>query len=453
MPAPPVSKRLLYRCYRIISDVQYWIRRRFTNGGQFVFTGLVLAAMVGVDTTRTLAYQVFALLFCLLAFSIAFSLVWTAKFGAQRQLPRYGSVGVPLTYRVRLVNRTSKPQAGLFLLENLVDPRPTLREFIEQSEPGEAERSWLSRWLGVSRWRWLATQRHRGRFRERAVPVLPPRGEVEMAVEIVPLLRGPLRFTGLSLARPDPFNLLRAFSRVPLPQSLPVLPRRYPLPAFTLPGSMKYQHGGVALASTVGESEEFVSLRDYRPGDPVRHVHWRSWARMGKPIVKEYEDEFFVRHALVLDTFLARGDSEVFEEAISVAASFACTLQTQDSLLDLMFVGTEAYHFTSGRGLAHTDQILEILASVQVCRERPFHSLEHLVAEHVARVSGCICILLAWDGERQKLVRRLEAAEIPLLVMVLAEPGRAGDIAQTGYRPERFHVLETGRVEEGLARL
>jgi hypothetical protein len=71
----------------------------------------------------------------------------------------------------------------------------------------------------------------------------------------------------------------------------------------------------------------------------------------------------------------------------------------------------------------------------------------------VARVSGCLCILLSWDEQRQKLVRRLEAAEIPLLVMVLAESGRAGAIAQTGYRPGRFHVLEVGRVEEGLARL
>ena len=57
------------------------------------------------------------------------------------------------------------------------------------------------------------------------------------------------------------------------------------------------------MASSVGESEEFVSLRDYRRGDPMRHIHWKSWAKTGKPIVKEFQDEFFVRHALILDTF------------------------------------------------------------------------------------------------------------------------------------------------------
>jgi uncharacterized protein (DUF58 family) len=60
------------------------------------------------------------------------------------------------------------------------------------------------------------------------------------------------------------------------------------------------------MASNIGQSEEFVSLREYRRGDPPRHIHWRSWAKAGKPIVKEFEDEFFVRHALVLDTFTPR---------------------------------------------------------------------------------------------------------------------------------------------------
>src|SRR5204862_6450540 len=106
------------------------------------------------------------------------------------------------------------------------------------------------------------------------------------------------------------------------------------------------QHGGVALASAIGESEEFVSLRDYRPGDPLRRIHWRSWAKAGKPVVKDFQDEFFVRHALILDTFTEPDDLAVFEEAVSVAASFACTVDTQESLLDLLFIGPQAFTFT-----------------------------------------------------------------------------------------------------------
>ena len=89
-------------------------------------------------------------------------------------------------------------------------------------------------------------------------------------------------------------------------------------------------------------------------------------------MVKEFEDEFFVRHALVLDTFTDHQHSEVFEEAVSVAASFACTLPTQESLLDLLFVGPQSYCFTAGRGVAHVEQMLEILASVRACSDQPF---------------------------------------------------------------------------------
>ena len=91
--------------------------------------------------------------------------------------------------------------------------------------------------------------------------------------------------------------------------------------------------------------------------------------------MKEYQDEYFVRHGLVLDTFPATNNPLVFEEAVSVAASFACSVLTQESLLDLLFVGTEAYRFTAGRGLGSPDKMLEVLACVEPCRHRQFQDL------------------------------------------------------------------------------
>ena len=117
--------------------------------------------------------------------------------------------------------------------------------------------------------------------------------------------------------------------------------------------------------------------------------------------MKEFEDEFFVRHALVLDTFTDEPHSEVLEEAVSVAASFACTVLTQESLLDLLFVGHKSYCFTAGRGLGTADQMLEILASARNCADKPFAALEHLVFSHLPLVSGCVCILQKWDAPRR----------------------------------------------------
>ena len=217
---------------------------------------------------------------------------------------------------------------------------------------------------------------------------------------------------------------------------------------------MRYQEGGVALAASVGSSEEFVALREYRHGDPLRHIHWRSWAKAGKPIVKEYEDEFFVRHALVLDTFDPEPNSELLEEAVSVAASFACTVLTQESLLDLLFVGNQSYCFTAGRGLAHVDQMLEVLASVQNCADKKFETLEELVLKHISAVSGCVCVLQRWDEARRHLVKTLRALGIPVLVLVLILPGeQKPDAGPLRDEPECFPVLEIGQIEEQLAKL
>src|SRR5205823_13249851 len=103
----------------------------------------------------------------------------------------------------------------------------------------------------------------------------------------------------------------------------------------------------------------------------------------------EYQDEFFVRHALVLDTFTDEPGGERFEDAVSVAASIACAVQTQDSLLDLLSVGPETYCFTAGRGFSDTERLLEVLAGVRVSRDKPFRTLHHAVAQGHDGLSAC----------------------------------------------------------------
>jgi uncharacterized protein (DUF58 family) len=439
--------RVLYRFYRIVSWLRYRIPRRFAPAGRVLLGGLCAAAIVGLDTENTVAYQGFALLLFLLLVAIGFSWFFRMRFEARRVLPRFGSVGQPMAYEVRLKNLTSKTQIGLTLLEELADTRPGFAQWKEVQVADEKR----IRSFQIKR-RWRANPFRAALLREAQVPAIPPRGEADVRVELTPLRRGVLRFTGLVIARPDPFGLFRALRRVPAAQTTLILPKRFPLPPQALPGTMKYQEGGVALASNVGRSEEFVSLRDYRRGDPLRHIHWRSWARAGKPIVKEFEDEFFVRHALVLDTFIDHPESELFEEAVSVAASFACTIQTQESLLDLLFIGAQAYCFTAGRGLAHPDQMLEILASVRTCPDRKFSSLEPLVLGHLGLVSGCICVLLAWDDERRALVKKIRAVGVPIVVLVIVPEGERGQPDPGPMRDDvgNFHVLESGHLEEGL---
>jgi hypothetical protein len=87
--------------------------------------------------------------------------------------------------------------------------------------------------------------------------------------------------------------------------------------------------------------------------------------------------------------------------------------------------------------------------------DQPFSTLEHLVLSHIAAVSGCICVLLAWDETRRGFIRKLQALGLPVWVFVVVPPGQrqsleAGPLSD---EPKRFSVLEVGQVEAGLAQL
>jgi len=438
--------RLLYWFYRRGQRVSGWLRRRFTPAGRFVLVGLILASSAS-DPDQTMGLQVFLVLFLLLGGAMAVAPFFRARFALERQVPRFVTAGVPFSLRVRVKNLSDRAQRGLHYLEELRDPPVTIHEFAARLRPGRENRSFR---VGGA----LPAIRH-SQGRPEPLPVVPAAGSVEVVSEVTAYRRGPLVLAGGLVARADPFGLFRALCRVPAPRTVLVLPRRYPLPALRLPGQTQYQRGGVAMASGVGESEEFVALREYRRGDSMRRVHWRSSARLGQLAVKEFQDEYFVRHALVLDTFCEASRDGLFEEAVAVAASFACTVPDQDSLLDLLFVGPGTVCVTSGRGVGHAQQMLEVLAAVKPCREPRFEELKALVSEHGAGLSGCVLVLLEWDEPRRALVRRLKALRLPTLAMVLVPGNKVGefDPGPAEDQPQQLVVLESGKVGEDLRQL
>src|SRR6202012_361245 len=116
--------RLFYLAYRLTGGAWYWAHRRFTTAGLFVVTGFIVAGAVGVDIENTVTYQAFTMLFAFLLLGLVSSLFFRAKFSVTRFLPRVGTAGQPLHYRVEIKNLRANPQTGLTLLENLTDPRP-----------------------------------------------------------------------------------------------------------------------------------------------------------------------------------------------------------------------------------------------------------------------------------------------------------------------------------------
>ena len=427
--------RAAWWTFRRISGMQFWMVRRFTPAGLFLIGAAILAAVFGVDTNQSLAYKVFTSLAALLAVAGVASRFTRARFEVRRELPRAVVAGEEFEYRVRLRNLGDRGIEGAALIEDTGDPRPGLEAFRAQA-----------RMPTYVAW-WRIVERNRiAQIRPPIVPALGAGDEAQLRVTGRTYQRGRLHFAGCTVALSDPLGLVRRSFDIAAEGQLLVLPRRYKLPHFTLPGARRYQHGGVALASSVGDSEESLGLRDYRPGDPIQRIHWKSFAKRGEPVVREYQDEFFERHALILDTFCASAGERAFEEAVAVAASLAQTIDTHECLLDLMFVGAEAYTFTAGRGQLQPESLLAVLAGVLPCADRPFRVLHDAVRARRAAMSGALCVLLAWDAARRDFVDEMRATGLALRVLVVSE-------APVADPPAWLTVLHPDRMQQGLATL
>jgi len=156
-----------------------------------------------------------------------------------------------------------------------------------------------------------------------------PRDVREVSYPVRSDLRGRFRIGPLSVRLADPFGLCelsRAFASTDELTVTPVVSR---LPALRLGGS--WAGGGDAASRSVTSSgADDAATREYRYGDDLRRVHWRSTARTGELMVRREEQPFSSRATLLLDTraHAHRGDGlgSSFEWAVSAVASIGVSL-------------------------------------------------------------------------------------------------------------------------------
>ena len=186
-----------------------------------------------------------------------------------------------------------------------------------------------------------------------------------------------------------------------------------------LPGASATKHrpGGVALASKQGGSMDLLGVRPYRPGDPVRDLHARTWARTGKPAVREYQEETFTRVGVLLDT--STGDRDELEAAIELAAGVVAHLSRGEALIDVLVVGDVVHELTLGRSLGRLDQALELLSSVVRGPALDAVRLVHQLGPHLSQLSRVIAIIGPHTGERERLCEQLRVHGLACTLLVV----------------------------------
>jgi uncharacterized protein (DUF58 family) len=417
---------LIYHCMRLLHGSRQWLWQQLTPTGLGVLICMIVAGILGSSTSMLR-------LLCFLALSLlglaAISSRWIHyQFRARRILPRFGTVGEPLRYTVVLEKVTPPGQRGLKLIEMPVQrfPRFQMLQQFATCYPGFG--NWWSPW-----WQHVTRQRPAMADPQDLPPVLMAT-KTKAKVELLPLKRGYLELNRLSLACPDPLGLVYRHHTARIPQSVCILPQRYQLPALSLAKGRHIQIGGSTLVSSMGEALEFRSLRDYRPGDPTNKIHWKSWAKVGYPVVREHQEEAALHYALILDSFQPKyvpGDTrnDVFEAALAVAVSFLTREQPEETRLDVIYAASAppsptlpcAQYVTVGRGLRQRAQILETLATLNLCHDQELASLAPVVQTRLPHLSGCICILISPDQARLDFLKTLALYGIPIKAMVLCQ--------------------------------
>jgi len=393
---------------------------RFTESGRLVLLVLLISGIIGLDTRQNLSFQIFAILLSVIILSVVSSVRRKGHYSVLRKLPTFATVGQEVAYNIEIQNNSEMELSNLLIIDSPTWQFPTLDEFNNYTDERSIHENKFDQLVGFPRWLRQTELKIGANDLSGKLSSLTANSTKSISIKLVPLRRGYIYFYGFRVSTADTFGLIRRFKKIKVKNCLLVLPKRYALPEISLKGSRHNNQNGVSLASSVGESGEFHSLREYRAGDPQRHVHWRSWAKTGIPMVKTFEQAFFVRHALVLDTFTVDLPSSIFEEAISVAASLTSQLSDQESLLDLMFINKKQYRITAGRHLGNAQYFLETLASLEPQNLDPIKELGRMVLNYTDTLSNILCIFLRWNVEREKIVTVLRSRGVNVIVLIMS---------------------------------
>ena len=244
------------------------------------------------------------------------------------------------------------------------------------------------------------------------MPLLRPEHTIAQPLDIPALRRGIVTVGPATTVRSDPIGLLRrehAFEDV---HELYVHPRTTALPS-TSAGLIRDLEGS-PTRRLVDSDMSFHAIREYAPGDSRRHIHWKSTAKTGRLMVRQYEESRRSRMAVVLGVAAAEyADADEFELAVSCAASLG--LRAVRDARDVAIVtGSQIPRVVRGRlraithipsaaprpmldGFSGVERIESTMPVAEVCR---------LTAESGEQLSIAFVIV----GSRVSLTRLQQAA-------------------------------------------
>lgn len=179
------------------------------------------------------------------------------------------------------------------------------------------------------------------------------RDTVVLRQEVRPAHRGSHAVGPLIVSRTDPFGLAFAEYAIGQPKQLLVTPRVSALTSGDLDIARSEGNEHELLRHSIPSADELIA-REYRPGDPLRRVHWRATARHDKLMVRQEERRSDPEAWLLADTLSTSAPDGEFETLVDIIASIGVHLLDEGFVVSVVETGSRQLSGRSGAGRTGT---------------------------------------------------------------------------------------------------
>lgn len=209
--------------------------------------------------------------------------------------------------------------------------------------------------------------------------------------------------------------------------SVTVFPRVHPIESLSIPLSQPF--GPVRTQERAFEDpSNHAEIRAYVPGDNPRHIHWKTSARLGELMIRQYELNATTQMTIFLDLNQAVqvGRSELDEpsteeKAVEIAASLASLGLRRKIDTGLVCHGQERFAVSAGRGQRTFNETLEVLARAQATGRVPIEQVLEMETGHLSGRSTLVVITPSLTARLAELLLKLRINHQVMLVLLKAE--------------------------------
>jgi uncharacterized protein (DUF58 family) len=240
---------------------------------------------------------------------------------------------------------------------------------------------------------------------------------------------GPLRVT-----LTDPFGLVERSQLVLATEEVIVYPRvRDVLPPPEM-GGLDLDREQPQVRSRIEPSGEFHTLREYAPGDDLRHVHWRSTARRGQLMMRQNEARRRTPVLVMLDVRPGAHDRASFERAVEACASVVAAIDRTDRPVDVIL---STGKLIGAAGRRHLGTVMDELAVVEP------HGPNRIVATESRRRSSALVAIMGRPLAQDSAALGVLVRDGGQLTVVACMP-EAGAVAMRSRRVRHPIVIPNG---------